>query len=460
MPKEVKLIVDETVALIKNKLLTEKPDTPPKIETLFKECFQVAFTQVEKEEHHQLYKKLSLQFHPDRFQSSQPEIFAYLEQHNVIALAQATLENFKEPGANHFQNMAADPVNGTKNFLYYLWEKFNKMLFEYERYPQPLRLMVNIVHWTIGIAIAAGLIALAIPMAGLYFGIIWPIVKLEKLFVNLITGFQLDAEIENIKNDPVKFAEARKSYIDQARIISKMVQPDIAAQLDARSDDELYKAIIQSKYIQKLQTNFPFGNQTPEQEAQFYKESEAEVEKEIRDTIDEPTGLDKIAIQAQTLANSIASPLPDSAGLGFLQVVFIKPFQVLILPFVLLASVLIETVRLLYTAAVFTAIGAAVALGLAVLAITNLPLYIIDAVNSCSEGCGDSNDDQSDHVNDHASHKGKAPMKDLFDSKYGSEKLQPEPKEQGSYAKLFKSQPSNDSTFDVNQKIESSQPSM
>ena len=447
MPKEVAQLVEETIKNLKTKLTNEKPGTKEKANEIIKECLETAFSEVAEDDHKTLYKKLALQFHPDRMKDNQKEIFAILEALEIADAPMKELGNYQEKKANLFEDVAANPYTGTKNVLLYLWEKLAEMFNAYERYPQPLRLMVEILHWTVTIVLLAALIGAAITLAGIYYGIIWPVIELEKLFVNLVTDSRFD---EEMKADPEDYANARKIFLDTYRAMFKLMDPLQEDRINAMNDEEFYNTLLTSFYQKKLQDRYPNGNQTKAEEDRLYAETKAELEESIKSSISGPTGFGKLAAQARALGNAIASPLPDEAGAAAVQVMFVKPLQVLITPIVLIASLLIETARYLYTATIFIAIGAALALKLASVVILNLPLYTADGIeyliNACSEGCtlDGCADSCTDSVHDVPQEKPDllgSPMKGLFGSKHGSEALlgssKPEPKEQGSYVKLL-----------------------
>ena len=463
--KPIDTIVTETMDDIKEKI--KNVTSEEEANEVIKACLNTAFTQVDESDRQKLFKKLSLQLHSDKLHKHR-ELHEKLTTFGAVDAPQKLLNEYKQPGFFHafaeafteatedFNNVAADPVQGTKNFLYSLFDKLTKMLFEYKRYPAPINYLVNIVSWMINIALVVGVIAAAIVIgiASIANAIVDSI---KNNLANLITNDQYTSEIETFKNSPVQFAKARKSYVNSVRLISKFLKPEDAAEIDAMSDDQIIDAIVQNEYITKLMTRQMLGIPTSEEDqAHLLLEAQENVNNKIKQKI-QPHGWNKVVLMAKAFGHAIASPLSGGVFNKIALVLFVKPVQVLLIAPFIAATIAIELVRYVNTVLIITAITAAVLAKVISLALLNLPLYFVDAVRFIARnirGCfknaesapTEENDNEATNTAEYSHRKMKAAL-----SASAEKTTEAAPAEQGTYTKLHSEKPvasSNEPDFE------------
>lgn len=187
MPKEVQQVVTETLLLLKTKLLTEiKPQTREEAAQVFKDCLQIAFSEIDQNDQKTLYKKLSIQLHPDKLKNSQPELFAYLDNIDATTIPQQELNEFNEDLSPDI-----DVTNSETTFLiFYLLETFVSVFHKHKEYPEPIRMIAKCLITTIGfLLVTSNLVVEFVIIEGLRFAHIKPLILLEEVVINLLTGF-------------------------------------------------------------------------------------------------------------------------------------------------------------------------------------------------------------------------------------------------------------------------------
>lgn len=451
MANEVEQLVADTVALLKSKLQKDNPKTANEAATIVHECLRSAFSKVSEADHKKLYQKLSLKLHQDKLEHLQKEIYDVLYPIKAHQIPQQALNEYQRyRQTNFFQNAASNPVEGTKNVLFYLLTQFAPMYFAYERYSQPWQTIVNIINWGITLGLLVGYLGLAASLGGMYFTLIWPALKLEQFFVNAVTNSKFDENVEEFENDPARKGQEKRNTINGLRLNAQFsalyVQnnPEQSWTIEKMTNDELIEALVMRKYTQVYQQDFPNKGATDADIDRLLKESRAAIESEIGDGKKKVDGFRKIALIAQSLFHSIAKPLSNNAGYATLEVILIKPLQVLLTPLMLTASIIIELTNYLNTVLGFALLVAVAAIKITSIAIYNTPLYIQDAIlymKGCCKG--------TDVKNDADLKKEPSAADDIQSSTqgmYGNKKnSQSEPVEQGGYEKLFKELPSTDS---------------
>lgn len=406
MPNTTAEIVNETLTSINQQLksaprapVNEAQDAANKI---IGETLHGAFIKVPAQNRKKLYYQFALALHSDKLAKQQPEIYQHLVELNLQEEPMKILgaiNNGTYVTSNIFNKVAADPAAGLKELLTTLYNKFSGMHAEYKRYYQPFRTLVNVFSWIINITLGAAVI-----VAVLYLAAVGLMLKLANWIqvglVNLVTrgeyGENLEDEIfRETEKEENAFNLARKNYINNLK--TGFTDNHIIG-LDEEDFIDWYIN------LQMSQQNF---EDVSDWQLDFIRLGlKAKLIGEIRATMhpDSFSKIDeffKIKLMATTLFDIIARPLPDSISGKIVQIVVVKPLQVLSTPVLLAAAGAMQLASLTYIALLISVVVATAALKIVSLAVLNSPLYALDLVRylgnliqSAFENC-----QQSDHEN-------------------------------------------------------------
>lgn len=206
----IKQLANDTILHLESKLSDAKPVTIELATKIIHDCLHAAFLKVDTKNYTIFYKQLSLQLHPDKL-CHQEKLYASLQKIGAITIPQQILNNFKEtPKANvFFDETETDPANKTKRLLDALLEKYNAFFNDYKRYPEPVSTLVNILIALLLFTLHVVSYGIAFFMAALHFTYIRPLMLLEKVVVNLLTGFRYDKDNANLAEEPIGFDKIR-----------------------------------------------------------------------------------------------------------------------------------------------------------------------------------------------------------------------------------------------------------
>lgn len=393
MTKPIEEIVQETIDNLNQKLGNATDLNEEKATAIIKECFDTAFSQISSdEERNTLYKKLSLVLHSDKFKILEKvqKSYAILNQLKIADLPFTELKKYQQPG--FFSKIASNPVEGTLSLILFLGEKLARMSGEYKRYPEPIRTMVNIISWNINIVLIASLIALAV-LSGIIFLVTTIVDTIQRYLINILSSNQYVIEfsikyntgLERLTNDPVLFAQAKRTLLEQVKISAKKAGHNVENMGSVELEDLYLRELLNQKTQNHLDTK---GYTLTDADLEKYKkEAKDEFNNLIKKIADETatktanvTGFAHLAVICKAMFTAIAKPLPETIGGKLAAIFIIKPLQVLATPFVLIGTVTVELARWGNTLLIIGGIGAAAAIKVGSLVVLNLPLYLLDAV--------------------------------------------------------------------------------
>ena len=366
----INTLVDETIERLKKSLLQPVMSKNKALQKIHS-CLEASFAKIDVDKQSLLFRKLSVQLHPDRMFNLQPELYQYLLSIDLVDEPQKHLallkDQFKEP--NPFENIdvSTAPYNGLRTILNYLFIKGQAMLDAYQRYVDPFRTTIWGISWVINIVLITFAIVMAPPILALSF-LNWGISKLEPIWLNFITNNEYDREIATYyKNNPEAYSQAKKNYLDNQRKTIIENNPRLEADINEMDDEEECKKNIRIEIDSSIKSE---------------------------QTMHGPT---KITLVAQALYHAIVKPLPEGILAKLASILFVRTLLVISTPLVIAASAAIELSKYLTTALVYVAFSLLVAIKAASLLILNAPLYALDAfhyvVNGLASCFSDSEQD-------------------------------------------------------------------
>jgi len=378
--KTIDEIVNDTITNLKSKLLKRKRPTADEAIQILKVSLDAAFAQVNEENQNNLYKKLSLQFHADKLRRAQPDLHAYLVSVDLIDAPQKMLNERKPQPANVFNEIASDPLSGTKKAARNFYNKFKPMFFEYKRYIQPFRFLANLTSWLINIALILSAIALFIPVTLIVLTAV--IVKsLNSFLINTITNKQYTQEIENYTiGDEVKFAKAKELYLllQQQKLIFKNAhKPEVVEQFKNLNAEEIMKLVKEETRNQLINKGVMLSELSQEEQDIYI---EKQIKKDILSII-QVTPAQSFVLHARAFYHAITKPLPQ----GFfnkLASIVARPLRILAAPIFLTVSALSLVINYVNVALILLNLAVPALLKFATLLLLNAPLYALDAVRS------------------------------------------------------------------------------
>ena len=391
----INTLVDETIERLKKSLLQPVMSKNKALQKIHS-CLEASFAKIDVDKQSLLFRKLSVQLHPDRMFNLQPELYQYLLSIDLVDEPQKHLallkDQFKEP--NPFENIdvSTAPYNGLRTILNYLFIKGQAMLDAYQRYVDPFRTTIWGISWVINIVLITFAIVMAPPILALSF-LNWGISKLEPIWLNFITNNEYDREIATYyKNNPEAYSQAKKNYLDNQRKTIIENNPRLEADIN-EMDDEAFMRFFEASLFKEKQAN---NNLAEDEEEECKKNIRIEIDSSIKSeqTMHGPT---KITLVAQALYHAIVKPLPEGILAKLASILFVRTLLVISTPLVIAASAAIELSKYLTTALVYVAFSLLVAIKAASLLILNAPLYALDAfhyvVNGLASCFSDSEQD-------------------------------------------------------------------
>ena len=463
IPELVNDVMAQLDALILKAPADKQPKTPEAVTKIAKGVLSNAFDGLTEAEKKDLYKKLSLKLHPDKFPKSNPELYEYLCGIHAQAEIFKELNNYqtKNNAPNAFEEVAQDPLQGGRKVFVNLQKQLDKFFNAYKRYPQPLRAIVRGTQWLVNIVLATGVIAGGLILLGVYWGLMKPVTKLTKALTNGITGSGYEQERIKYLYTPAGFEFAKSVFMRGARTLLSMQKPELATQFMEMTNEQLYQILVLISFKQKAASHEVL---TEEQEKALRAEARAELDAKILNGAVKakmaPNHMEPLLL-ARALGHAIAKPLPKGVGKQILEILVIRPLITLATPFILLASATMHLLNYTAVALAFTAGAVVVALKLATGALLNLPLYVVDAGRAMVSCCHKKGDKQPKPGKQKGEDKGNEDVLDATETNNARmnttlgrkvpapDNVRPSPQELGNFAVIISPAPSNQPAFDT-----------
>jgi|GEM_PF-7009527 len=352
MPSPMQTLAQETSKKILQEINLTHNAISADVINIIKRHINSAFSTVDKDNQKTLIKQLSLQFHPDKMQSNNPDLYHYLNSRELINEPQKIINALLKP-ASAFAEVMTDPVNGTTNLFNTFWEKFKSHRDISNRYPQPIRTLVKSISTIIDIALVLAVVVGTIGLA-IIGGIIALTSKCADGLLNLFTNSQFNKEVDKYQSDEARQAKARSDFYSGLRIGLKMTGVN-----EADLNDEQLLQI----YLNTL------------------SEDRNKAEAQFKDTIKQQisiTGLTKLKLIFYSIYNYLTQPLPKNT-LGILGSIFIvRPLRAMLaLPSLFIAAA-ISLTQIAVTTLFLAALASMALLRVISHVILNLPLYALD----------------------------------------------------------------------------------
>ncbi|WP_133129560.1 hypothetical protein [Legionella yabuuchiae] len=351
----------------RTRALSNKPFYKPELQDTLKTCFEEAFQNIPENQHHEFYKKLALEVHPDKLISSQTFFAKYLRDNDAIDLPMQVLQSTKQTEASLIQ---APPIRPES-----MRNKLLRMSSEYKRYSAPFNLIARIISLALSslVLLSDTIVQTALNLASL-------LIKAPAYFAvqiaNLLTGGAINKEINDFEDSPETFELATKRYLNVQREIYGFLfvftQDEIHLNNSETGDQELLDIILLTIIKKNKQKELP--------EAELKSTSENELNNDIKRYIAIPISR-YLLIITEALLNSIVKPLPQ----GFFNVAFSllgRGLLATLTPIVLAivgATRMIQSVNAAINIALTSILRSAYVIGHAVL---NAPLYSLDGLRA------------------------------------------------------------------------------
>ena len=350
------------------------------INLILKKHITSAFKEAGATNKKELYRALTLIFHPDKFHDSNPELFTYLKAAGLSETPFKLTCDLNK--ANLFNEITTNPSSSLGTVYEYLLEQLTPLFSEYERYNEPFKTIAMISSWLSLIPfILVGLVALA------SFLVINFIVDCASTIniglLNIVTKNQYSSDLTAYLDS--NFEEIKQSHLNALRNNAKellLINEQDTSELDNMSNEALFETILNQLYDAELNKRHQLGHIILDQHA-----LKQEVEEQYKQTIltnISVIGFIKLKFVVFSLYYSIIKPVSEHEN-KWLSLFVIKPLQIFAAPLILTTSSIIEFVRFANTALLFISIGTAFLCMVTLLALINSPLYALDLYRYSSQ---------------------------------------------------------------------------
>lgn len=390
-------LLDDTLERLES-LFKESKVSSQEAQSIIKRCFKVAFKQADRYfiDVNDFQRKLSKELSPEHLKISHKELYNYLVSINEIEMPSDLLAQFK--ARSFFNYILQSPKVGMNSIRNYLLEKVEPMVSNINRYPFPIRPIVNLVNLGVDIGLYLTTSALVLPLYGVR--IAYNLLKTVNTgILNVLTGDAYDKKLEQHTNhNDLTSEEAKKEFIDNVRAQYQNTFEGLMARINDLNDDELFNSVVEARYekiykeykarkaddrswltFNDYEKKYPVNEDV--EKAMLLEKAHSEVQVDSNKNLTPPSQWQHLIFILKALYYSVVKPLPDHFSHQLFSLFVARPLILLAAPFFIITSVALELTNVLNAAIISMVPLMEGAIKGILLAVLNTPLFAFDSLN-------------------------------------------------------------------------------